>query len=133
MITEDDKKKYWAQAHAGIIAVDYDNTITKYRPYPELAPLDKKAKKYLDKLHEKGFTLILWSCRIKEDYDAAYDRCINEFDMPYMLKDSDKYIHGKTGKLIAGYYIDELSSYGKVNWRKTYKYIIKNVKKVLKN
>ena len=132
MITEEDKKIYWNQAHSGLIAVDYDNTITKYKPYPELAPLDVEAKKYLDKLNEKGFKLVLWSSRIKEDYDEAYNRCINEFNMPYILRDSDEFLHGRTGKIIASYYIDELSSYGKVNWKKTYKYIIKNVKKVLK-
>ena len=129
MITEEDKIKYWKQAKSGLIAVDYDNTITKYKPYPELAPLDEKAKKYLDKLNEKGFKLILWSSRIDEDYELAYNRCINEFNMPYLLKDSDEYVHGKTGKIVASYYIDELSSYGKVNWKKTYKYIVKNIKK----
>jgi len=132
MITEEDKKNYWAQAHSRLIAVDYDNTITQYKPYPELAPLDRKAKKYLDKLHQKGFKLILWSSRIDEEYDEAYNRCITEFNMPYMLKDSSEYIHGKTGKIIASYYIDELSSYGKVNWRKTYKYLIKKYKKSFK-
>ena len=37
-----------------IIAVDYDDTITLYAPYPQKAYLNPKAKKYLNKLNEKG-------------------------------------------------------------------------------
>ena len=33
-----------------IIAVDYDDTITLYAPYPQKAYLNPKAKKYLNKL-----------------------------------------------------------------------------------
>ena len=36
-----------------IIAVDYDDTITLYAPYPQKAYLNPKAKKYLNKLNEK--------------------------------------------------------------------------------
>lgn len=56
---EDFNQKYLSQVKGRIIAVDYDSTITEHRPYPEIAPLNKIAKKYLDKLNEKGFRLIL--------------------------------------------------------------------------
>lgn len=129
MITEEIKKKYWQQAHSKLIAVDFDNTITLKRPYPEKAPLDPKAKKYLDKLHQNGYKLVLWSARIYEDYDEAYDRCINEFGLGYMIKDSDELIHGQSGKLIASFYIDDKAIVtDKINWRKIYKFIIKNVR-----
>ena len=57
-------ERYEKQLKAKIIAVDFDNTITLPCPYPNACKLDKRAKKYLDKLHEKGYRLILWSARI---------------------------------------------------------------------
>ena len=122
------KTDYERQANSRLIAVDFDDTITEHVPYPQKAPLNKKAKKYLDKLNNLGYSLILWSARLNEDYEEAYNRCVDEFDLYYMIKDSQEYLHGKTGKLIAAYYIDDKSSFGKVKWRKIYKYIVKNIK-----
>lgn len=113
-----------------LIAVDYDDTITLHRPYPERAPLNPKAKKYLDKLHEKGYEIVLWSARHDESNDDAYNRCITEFGLTYLIQDDvTKYKHGKTGKLWADFYIDDHSYINrKVNWKKIYKYIIKTFK-----
>ena len=119
--------KYLGNETKKIIAVDYDDTITLYAPYPEQADLNPKAKKYLDKLHEKGYTLVLWSARDGKDYDEAYNRCINEFGLTYLEKDSKVFKHGATGKLAAHFYIDDRSISGKLNWKKVYKFIIKNV------
>ena len=117
---------YMKQAKSKIIAVDYDDTITEKRPYPEKAPLKKEAKKYLDKLHSAGFEIILWSARLEKDYIEAYQRCIEEFDMPYIRMDSNKLIHGSTGKLVARFYIDDRAyPNSKVPWKKIYKYLIK--------
>jgi len=123
------KDRYWKQSHSKVIAVDYDNTITLPRPYPEKAPINPEAKKYLDKLYKKGYTLVLWSARLEDEYNEAYSRCINEFGLYYMLKDSTtKFLHGSTGKLIASFYIDDKGLPEKLNWKKIYKFIIKNVK-----
>jgi len=125
--------KYGKQCRNSIIAVDYDDTITEYRPYPEKAPLNPKAKKYLDKLHEAGFEIILWSARLEKDYDEAYDRCVNEFGLSYLHKDNPYFVHGSTGKLIASFYIDDHSYINKkVPWRKIYKYLLKQQSKKTK-
>ena len=121
-------EKYKKHLNDKIIAVDFDDTITLYRPYPEKGPLNPEAKKYLTKLHEKGYELVLWSARLPESHAEAYDRCINEFDMPFIKEDSDEYSHGKSGKLVARFYIDDKSIPGKLNWKKIYKFIIKNIK-----
>ncbi len=128
MITKELKEQYHNQANSKLIAVDFDNTITVPRPYPEKAPLNPKAKKYLDLLNKKGYNLILWSARLLEDYDDAYDRCINEFNLKYMIKDSENFLHGQSGKIIASFYIDDKAIPGKLNWKKIYKFIIKNIK-----
>ena len=82
-------ERYEKQLKAKIIAVDFDNTITLPCPYPNACRLDKRAKKYLDKLHEKGYRLILWSARIEKDYEDAYNMCVNDYGMPYIEKDSN--------------------------------------------
>jgi len=56
MIKEAD---YLSQNNGKYIAVDYDDTITLHRPYPEKAPLNPDAKKYLTLLHEAGYKLVL--------------------------------------------------------------------------
>lgn len=126
-MTEQEIKEYVNQLHRKLIAVDFDDTITLFRPYPEKGPLNPLAKKYLTKLNEKGYEIVLWSARICESYEDAYDRCINEFGMPFIKKDSDEFVHGKTGKIIARFYIDDKSIPGKLNWKKIYKFIVKNV------
>ena len=118
--------KYFDQANSKIIGVDFDDTITLHRPYPEKAPLNKKAKKYLDKLNKCGFILVLWTARVGKDYEDALFRCHCEFEMPYIKSDSDELVHGKTGKLVAKFYIDDRSYVNnKVPWRKIYKFLIK--------
>ena len=120
---------YTKQLSQKIIAVDFDDTITEYRPYPEPAPLRKEARKYLEKLHKKGYRIVLWTARVNELYDEAYNKCIKDFEMPFIEKDSltKGLIHGSSGKLVASFYIDDKSVPGKLNWRKIYKYIIKHI------
>lgn len=123
---EDFNSKYYNIKDRPIIAVDFDDTITEYRPYPEIAPLDKKAKKYLDKLYNKGFRIILWTSRSDKDFDTAYYRCLNEFDLSYIESGKENIRKGETGKLTAQFYIDDRSYVnGKVPWRKIYNFLIK--------
>lgn len=110
-----------------VIAVDYDDTITEHRPYPEKAPLNKTAKIYLDLLNDLGYKLVLWTARSGNDYKEAYDRCINEFGLTYLIEDNPNLEHGHTGKLCADYYIDDKSSFGNIDWQKTFEYIIKHI------
>jgi len=124
MIKEAD---YLSQNNGKYIAVDYDDTITLHRPYPEKAPLNPDAKKYLTLLHEAGYKLVLWTARCGDAYEEAWDRCINEFELP-LIKDNEKLIHGESGKLVASFYIDDKSYINrKVNWKKIYTYIINNI------
>lgn len=120
-------ESYVKQLGEKLIAVDFDNTITHICPYPEKGKLNLIAKKYLTKLHNKGYRLVLWSARLSEGYEEAYSRCIFEFDMPFIERDSETLIHGSTGKLLAAFYIDDKGIPGKMNWRKIYKHILKTV------
>lgn len=121
-------ERYVKQLKSKVIAVDFDDTITLYRPYPEVAPLNPQARKYLRLLDEAGYELVLWSARLGEGYEEAYNRCVNEFNMPFMKRDCDEYVHGVTGKIVARFYIDDKSIPGKLNWRRIYRFILKNIK-----
>lgn len=126
---EDFNNKYYNSKNKPVIAVDFDDTITEYRPYPEIAPLNKKAKKYLDKMHNKGFRIILWTCREDEDFTLAYNRCLNEFKLSYIEDGKENIKKGETGKLTAQFYIDDRSYVnGKIPWRKIYNFLIKKYK-----
>ena len=98
------------------------NTATGCGFTPQYEGLEKLYELY----HDAGFEIILWSARLEKDYIEAYQRCIEEFDMPYIRMDSNKLIHGSTGKLVARFYIDDRAyPNSKVPWRKIYKYLIK--------
>lgn len=49
---------YSFQSHT-LIAVDYDGTIIEDVPFPQAGNLKAEAKKYLDLLNERGFTIVL--------------------------------------------------------------------------
>ena len=120
---EDLNKMYANQSHT-VIAVDFDGTITQEgneRTEDQLNPI---AKKYLDLLNEKGFKIVLWTARLYDNYLGVLNRCHTEFNMPYILEDSSNLLHGASGKLVAAYYIDDKSNYDKIDWDKTYNYIL---------
>lgn len=106
-----------------IVAIDFDDTITIKRPYPEVAPLNKRAKKYITKIHDLGYELVFWSARKGDDHNFAFDRCLYEFELPFIKCDSAEYSRGATGKLEAFFYIDDRSYFGRIPWFRIYKYL----------
>lgn len=64
------------------IAVDFDNTITKGGTFPEIGELRPHAKKTLRGWHERGFVLILWTCRTEEALEEALN-FLKEHDIAF--------------------------------------------------
>lgn len=108
-----------------VIAVDYDNTITEYRPFPIKAPISYQAYIYLLKLHDKGYTLVLNTARKEPYYSEAVDE-LKKAGLYWIF--SKEYEQGAKGKIQADFYIDDRAQINKFSWRKTYKYIVKHVK-----
>ena len=105
-----------------IIAIDFDGTITLWSPYPIMGKLREDAAKYIKKLYEDGYTLVLWTCRVDDYFEEAIK----------LLKDNDLYKYfkyfnedgfSKAKKIVASYYIDDRSVPGELNWEETYNYI----------
>lgn len=109
-----------------VIAIDFDETITDNTPYPYKGKIRKEAIKYIKKLYEKGYKLVLWTARKEKYYFEALDQ-LRESDI-YKYFSFDYLEVGYTGKLIADFYIDDRSLTYKINWKKMYKYITKRIK-----
>ena len=108
-----------------VIAIDFDGTITEDSPYPKMGAIRESAKKYIKLLHDNGYTLLLWTAR-KGSY---FSECVNTLNSVGLLKYFTMPLISvmNVGKVNADYYIDDRSIPGKINWKKTYKYIIKNI------
>lgn len=105
-----------------IIAIDFDGTITEEGTYPIMGKVRNDAIKYINKLHDKGYILVLWTARKGKYFEEAVN-VINEYNLPLILPPDNVY-----GKIEAAFYIDDRSLIGKLNWKTIYKYIIKNIK-----
>lgn len=106
-----------------IIAIDFDGTITHYSPYPIMGHIREDAKVYIKKLYDKGYTLILWTSRDGDYLEEALRSLENENLLQYFKKIKQN----TPRKLIADFYIDDRAITGKINWKKIYRYIIKNI------
>ena len=115
-----------------IIAIDFDNTITNPSPYPVAGSLNKYAKKYITLLSQKGYIFVLWTSRRGEFYKEACN-LIRKWGLPIEVDNLDRFPRGDGGKLEAGYYIDDNACFGKVNWRKIYRYLDKKSKDLYTN
>lgn len=102
-----------------IIAIDYDDTLTEYRPCPEIAPFRVEVFKYIPLLAKK-YTLVLWTAREGVYYDECVERLEEVGLLRYIQLDNENFRHGKTGKLVADYYIDDRACFGIINWKEIY-------------
>lgn len=104
------------------VAVDFDGTLTLDGEH-----LDCKAYKYINKINSLGIKLVLWTCRCDARYIYAKNK-VSEWGLPIQTD-----LPEIPRKISCFYYIDDRSvPGGKINWYKTYKYIKKEYKKLLK-
>lgn len=54
-----------------IFAVDFDDTIVDGSTYPKIGPLLPYAKETINWLHDQGNCIIIWTCRVDNELDAA--------------------------------------------------------------
>jgi hypothetical protein len=50
-----------------LLAIDFDETIVHSNPFPAINGLRRGAKKYINKLHQEGYYIIIWTCRTDKD------------------------------------------------------------------
>ena len=117
-----------------ILAIDFDGTIVEH-DYPNIGELKEGVVEYINKLHEEGFYIIIWTVRdgldledvktfLKENsihYDA-----INENSMWFLERLNEDPRFGKEyhepRKIYADIYIDDknLGKDGEEDWEDIY-------------
>lgn len=118
-----------------IIAIDFDGVIAEvnnnFTPGTPNIPgkLIKNADIYINKLHEDGHQIIIWTCRggnnlylaerFLEDHNIHYDRINDNVASHY-----DRFKHN-TRKVHADVYIDDNQIGGIPSWKEMYKIIKK--------
>jgi alpha-glucosidase (family GH31 glycosyl hydrolase) len=108
-----------------IIAIDFDGTIVNHE-YPKIGKLKFNAKEVINKLHNKGHKIIIWTCRyISMDLDSMIDFLVDN-DIPF----DDINENVITGdfepepKIYADIYIDDRNIFCEsVDWFKIQKYL----------
>ena len=107
-----------------ILAIDFDGTIRRAkRATNKSFELMPHCKKILEKLHNNGFRLILWTCR-SEAWTEEVVNFLKEKDiLKYFEQINENVIDIKwwnTRKIYADRYIDDLNLQGFPGWLKTY-------------
>lgn len=123
-----DKKK-----HKGIVAIDFDSTIAHSR-YPEIGEPVKNSLKYVNKLYNDGWYIIMWTCRSddnseKKPESMAYDWLVNNGYPFHQMNEHHPLLIASFGndtrKIAADVYVDDKNVFGLKSWKKIYKELSK--------
>lgn len=105
------------------IAVDFDGTIVEDR-YPQIGELQSGAKDTLQRLHNEGHRIVLWTCRSGERLVEAVQFLLKE-EIPFdqvndNLQENIEQYGGNSRKICADVYIDDRALFGSVDWERIY-------------
>lgn len=93
-----------------ILAIDFDDTIARTN-FPTILKARRGAKKYINKLYEEGYYIIIWTCRHGEhEKDAKKWLWLNEIDYHRINQHHPALIEvfkNDTRKISADIYIDD--------------------------
>lgn len=117
------------------LAIDFDGTIVEH-DYPNIGKLRKGAIEYINKLHEDGFYIIIWTVRDGQDQENA-ENFLKENSIHYdkINENSDSFIehlgkdprfgveYEEPRKICANIYIDDRNLGGIDEWKDLYKAI----------
>lgn len=124
----EEKKKYYK----GILAIDFDNTIAS-TTYPEIHGFVKNSKKYINKLYDDGWYIIIWTCRDDRGNTLYAAKKAKEWLKNNNVKfntfnenHSDLVKrYGESRKVSVDFYIDDKHIFGIPSWRRIYNYLNK--------
>ena len=111
-----------------VIAIDFDGTITNEDTYPETSQLAEYCKETLDYLYNKGYVLILNTCRTGVAYSIAIqylkDNNIYQFFSYFNENDPQRVemFNGDCRKISADFYLDDRKIGGFEGWKYVYDY-----------
>lgn len=106
-----DKSTYNEEAlFPQIAAVDFDGLLVENK-FPEIGKIRQPIFNAVKRLQERGWKIILWSCRTDEMLSEAIAFCTNHGLVPDAvnenIKEVQEYFGGDTRKVFANIYIDD--------------------------
>jgi len=108
------------------LAIDFDNTIVEEK-YPDIGNLLPNAKKYINKLYEQGYFIIINTCRANEQEAEAEDFLYRKGIHFHKLNENQpgRILQYGTDcrKISADIYIDDKNLGGLPDWKTIYKLI----------
>lgn len=109
-----------------IIAIDFDGTICRNQ-YPEIGVIQPYAREIINRLHNDGHYIIIWTCRENEMLLQAVNWLLDNGIKFHKINDHNpenlaKY-GGNTRKVYADIYIDDKQIGGLPLWKDIYNYI----------
>lgn len=108
-----------------VLAIDFDGTITDRNEFPEANKIKKDCKDVLTRLHDRGCTHILWTCRTKSTLDNAVKYCKdNNIPIDYVNENIPDIQDFAYPKIFANEYIDDANIGGFLGWLEIEKIII---------
>lgn len=109
-----------------IIAIDFDGTICRGE-YPNIDGLQPFAKETINRLHDDGHYIIIWTCRENEKLLKAVNWLLEngvKFDrVNDHQPDNLAQYGGNTRKVYANLYIDDKQVGGLPPWDKIYDHV----------
>ena len=107
-----------------ILAIDFDGTIVEL-DYPNIGKLRKNAVKYINKLYNENYLIIINSCRAnKEEKEMKTFLKKNNIKFHFINENDPlriEYFGTDTRKISANVYIDDKNLGKLLSWRKIYK------------
>ena len=114
-----------------IIAIDFDGTITKNdNQYPVTGTVREEAIEKIKQLYDKGYTLVLWTCRTGRYMEEALS-ILEKHDVLRCFTAVNKDVVNRvqeSRKIVADFYIDDTATMGEIDWNKIYDYITTYIK-----
>lgn len=106
-----DKSTYNEEAlFPQIAAVDFDGLLVENR-FPEIGRIRQPIFNAVKRLQERGWKIVLWSCRTDDMLSEAIAFCTNHGLVPDAvnenIKEVQEYFGGDTRKVFANIYIDD--------------------------
>lgn len=113
--------------YKAIIAVDFDGNITSEPSYPECSIPRNGAVKFIQKLAEEGYGIVINTCR---EGDALYlaTRYLHQNNIPYHYINCNfphliKFYKADCRKISADVYVDDKNAGGLLEWHEIYDFI----------
>jgi len=117
------------------LAIDFDGTLVE-DAYPDIGTLKPNAKQVLQRLHDEGYFIIVWTCRGSDDLINTYKFLKDSnvyFDNLNQNSVKDDIIFLPFPKIFANIYIDD-RNLGSIpnDWEDIYKLIKKDIHNTIK-